>query len=96
MKQREYLVKIMGLSYDVNQNTKHHVFLDFSGHVSQFTLKVYEGGWETDKNHSFYLDFYLDDEGFEEKTKGTLSYLKSLLSDAPRNTAEEASSVKQP
>jgi len=50
-KTREYLVKIMGLVYDVHTQTKHHVFVEFSGHVDNVQVRYYLNGW--DKNKEF-------------------------------------------
>jgi len=88
-KTREYLVKIMGLVYDVHTQTKHHVFVEFSGHVDNVQVRYYLNGWDKNKEFDYNQDLYLDNE---EGLRKIIKQLKQLLaSDAPNHLSEEAS-----
>ena len=77
MKQREYIVKILGLAYDVNSKGKDHIFVRFSGHVNQIEVDIHIGGWDKEKDYDKQFSFYLD-EDFEQPAKECIKFLKSL------------------
>lgn len=55
------IVGIMRLALQVNRETGHDVFIDFSGHVKSFTVEVFYGGWSMPYKPDFKAEFYLDD-----------------------------------
>lgn len=77
-KTREYLVKIIGLSYEVNSREKNTMFVDFSGHTNQIDVNVHLNGWKPDVGYDEKYCIYLDREDSEENLKELLKYLKSL------------------
>ena len=84
-KWREYLVKIMGISYDLSTKTKHDIFCNYSGHTNQIDIDIHLNGWRENKDLDVKKCIYLDTEhgGWQEKPEKELSeilkYLKSLL-----------------
>lgn len=55
------IVRIMRLALQVNRETKHDVFVNFSGHVNLFTVEVFYDGWSMPYKPDFKAEFYLDD-----------------------------------
>lgn len=53
------IVRIMRLALQVNRETKHDVFVNFSGHVKLFTVEVFYGGWSMPYKPDFKAEFYL-------------------------------------
>lgn len=41
----ELLQKLILKVYQINKNTKHDVFLSFSGHVNTFDVNYHKNGW---------------------------------------------------
>lgn len=52
--------QLMGLALRVNRETKHSVFLDFSGHVKQVSVQIHLGGWSSSSDPDYSKYFYLD------------------------------------
>lgn len=80
---REYIVKITGLVHDINSQRKHHIFLDYSGHVNQLSVSVYINGWIEDKESDYKWSVYWDkgwETDFEKNCKDVIKYLKNLKS----------------
>ena len=50
----ELLQKLILKVYQINKNTKHDVFLNFSGHVNTFDVYYRKNGWSED-NKVIYL-----------------------------------------
>lgn len=44
----ELLQKLILKVYQINKNTKHDVFLSFSGHVNTFDVNYHKNGWSED------------------------------------------------
>lgn len=44
----ELLQKLILKVYQINKNTKHDVFLNFSGHVNTFNVNYHKNGWSED------------------------------------------------
>lgn len=44
----ELLQKLILKVYQINKNTKHDVFLNFSGHVNTFDVNYHKNGWSED------------------------------------------------
>lgn len=53
------------------------VFLDFSGHVSLITVKIYPNGWDRDKE-SFSMEAYLDKRGTLENLDKIIAWLEEM------------------
>lgn len=53
------IVGIMRLALQVNRETEHDVFVNFSGHVKLFTVEVFYGGWSMPYKPDFKAEFYL-------------------------------------
>lgn len=47
----QLVLDIMRLGVEISKNTKSDVFVDYSGHVDQLSVRIYKGGWEKDKEH---------------------------------------------
>lgn len=55
------IVRIMRLALQVNRETEHDVFVNFSGHVNLFLVDVYYDGWSMPYKPDFKAEFFLDD-----------------------------------
>ena len=55
------IAEIMRLALRVNRETKHDVFVNFSGHVNLFLVDVYYDGWSMPYKPDFKAEFFLDD-----------------------------------
>ena len=55
----QLVLDIMRLGVEISQNTTTDVFVEYSGHVDQLSVRIYESGWEKDKEH-YSRDVYLD------------------------------------
>ena len=51
---------IVSLALQVNCETDHDVFIEFSGHVNVFSINVFYGGWNAYDKPDFQCEFYLD------------------------------------
>lgn len=75
--------QIVSLALRVNRETKHHVFVEYSGHVNLIQVTVYEGGWVSGKNSTYQLKIWMNSEDFcLSKLGRIIAKLKSLL---PKN-----------
>lgn len=59
---QQLITAILSKGYEVNTQTHHQVFIDYSGHVNQLSLRVYTGGNCNDKeepevSHRCYIDY---------------------------------------
>jgi hypothetical protein len=52
------------------------VYFELHGHIGAIVIRVYENGWEKDKDQDFYITLY-DFSDIEEYYK-VMNYLKSL------------------
>jgi len=84
---REYIVKIMGLAYDINMQGKYHMFVNFSGHVNDIVVSHYGGLWKSGKSLEYRKQFNFDGmDHFDEKTaQSIIKHLKQLLIEGERN-----------
>lgn len=64
------LQELIAKVYQINKNTKHDVFLRFSGHVNNFDVEYYKNGFE-ENDESTYLAFceYVTEENIERVIK---------------------------
>ena len=58
-KKMQLVLDIMRLGVEISQNTTTDVFVEYSGHVDQLSIRIYEDGWGKDKEH-YSRDVYLD------------------------------------
>jgi len=95
-KYREYLVKIMGLAYDISERTQTDVWVNWSGHVGLIDVDIMYDGYrenaEVDEKYSIYVGD--DDENPEPELKKVMQKLKSLLVNAPSNAGSVATDSK--
>lgn len=74
----ELLQELILKVYNLNKTTKHHLFLDFSGHVNSITIYYYKDGYSEDKHIAYYELVYLDKETTETEMKKLLNKLDEL------------------
>lgn len=88
-KQREQLHKLLDIVIDGNgfehrkreyTGTLPTLFFDFSGHVNNLSIRLYEDGWETGAHHQDY-DFYLDYDITDEKVETFRAAVNNVLTD---------------
>jgi hypothetical protein len=57
------IVNLFKTCLKVNQETKHHVFFDYSPHVNLISIRLYSDGWDTNtKDYTLKKDFYISGE----------------------------------
>ena len=54
------------------------MFIDYSGHINQISVRVFEGGWRENEDPDLYIFFEVSEN---EKTKAgfVIQYLEKLL-----------------
>jgi len=83
-KHKAKVLEILSLAIDVSHNTKHDVFVDYSGHVKSLQVRISEGGWREAQDTEELLSTYLKKNKssrnvkFKELNK-TIDELKRLL-----------------
>lgn len=75
----ELIQKIMLKAYLVNKNTKHTVFLNFSGHVEWLEMQIYINGWEEGEKFGIEMRVKLYKKGADIKLEKMLKKLERLL-----------------
>lgn len=88
-RQREQLHKLLDIVLDGNgfehrgrqrTGTLPTLFFDFSGHVNNLSIRLYEDGWETDAHYQDY-DFYLDYDITDEKVEAIRAAVNKALTE---------------
>ena len=51
MKTLKDLFEVLAEATKENGNTSNHWFIDFSGHVNKISVRHYDTGWASDKEH---------------------------------------------
>ena len=74
----ELLQKLILKVYQLNKTTKHHLFLEYSGHVDLITIYYYKNGWSEDKTIMYFGNVYLDKETEEREIKELFNKLDEL------------------
>lgn len=74
----ELIQKIMLKAYQVNKDTKHTIFLDFSGHVNWIEITIHLNGWMQDVDPEKQLRVHLDKKEAMEELQKTLKTLEEL------------------
>lgn len=72
------LQKIISKAYEINENTKHTVFVYFYGHVDQIEIYIYLNGWIADEDEDIYLKTYLDKKNANIELQEILEKLEKL------------------
>lgn len=75
---KELLQKIILKVYEINEETKHTVFLDFSGHVDKLQIRIYEKGWKDEEDATLNKEAYLDESTSKEQLKEILKELEKI------------------
>lgn len=73
------LFELIELLISINDNTEHHVFFDYSGHVDLFTIRLYKGGWNEDVYCSEIYRFYLDKDDWKDEVEKIYNYFLDIL-----------------
>ena len=63
-KKMQLVLDIMKLAVEISKNTEADVFVDYSGHVDQLSVRIYKGGWEKGKEH-YRKDIYLNTKAYQ-------------------------------
>lgn len=74
----ELLQKIILKAYEVNENTKHDVFIRFSGHVKQIELSIFLNGWRDDYPDIKFETYFYNESLATEILKNMLKKLEEL------------------
>lgn len=61
--------EITALASIINTSTEATVFINFSGHVQLFEIKIYSYGWDSNKDADVIQGVYIDYEGSLKKLK---------------------------
>jgi hypothetical protein len=59
-KKMQLVLDIMQLGVEISENTKTDVFVEYAGHVDHLSMRIYEDGWEKDKEEYYSRNVYLD------------------------------------
>lgn len=67
----ELLQKVIVKIYQLNKNTKHDFFFNFSGHINGLDIDCYKDGWNENKNPESIMRFTteLTEENLEKVLK---------------------------
>ena len=76
----QLVLDIMRLGVEISQNTTTDVFVEYSGHVDQLSVRIYESGWEKGVEH-YSRDIYLNTNAYrvEEDIIETLEEIYAEL-----------------
>lgn len=90
-------VTIMQEAMEVNTNTNHHVFVNYSPHVNAISVEVYKDGWSEGKESEYLTEpvgLYLGDGKFVRKNYDRLiNAIAELAEDVPAEFEEYNSDV---
>ncbi len=53
--EKELLLRLLDLAYEISNKTKADVFLDYAPHVNSFSLRYYKAGWEEEAGEGVYI-----------------------------------------
>lgn len=74
----ELLQKIILKAYEVNENTKHDVFVRFAGHVKHIELSIFLNGWRDDYPDIKFETYFYNESSAMEILKNMLKKLEEL------------------
>lgn len=74
------IAQLTVLAIEMNQKGPHHIWLNYSGHVQQFSCNISFGGWKEGISSTTLANFYIDPkrDDFDEINKN-LDQLKDTL-----------------
>lgn len=77
---KKLIGEITELAVEVNNKTKHDVFVDYSGHVNSINVNYHENGYYSGTPQIHILNLYMDHEKEQiSKLKQAKRKLKKLL-----------------
>lgn len=74
----ELLQKIIIKAYEVNKNTKHSVFLNFSGHVNLLSVNYHKNGWKASSDPDYRKEVYLNEKYADIELEQILNDIEKL------------------
>ena len=80
-KNKEKVLKIMELGFEVNRKEKNTVFIRFSGHCELFEVSIHSKGWKNGVGADFFKDMFLarlSQRETEEKLDEIIEKLEKL------------------
>lgn len=89
------LEKIMLKAYKINKETKHKIFINFSGHVNSLNVRIYRNGWEPNKEPNIDEDIFLDKNNVIKKLEEILREFEKLEKDNYIFTTEELKTIRR-
>lgn len=89
------LEKIMLKAYKINKETKHKIFINFSGHVNSLNVRIYINGWGANKEPNIDEDIYLDENNVIKKLEEILREFEKLEKDNYIFTTEELKTIRR-
>lgn len=73
------LLELINVLIRVQNDQKATVFFGLAGHVSEFTIKLFKGGWVTDSEPSYNNYVYIErNDEVLSFIENTLAYIKTL------------------
>ena len=76
------VMNIAWMCLDISQYTKHDVFFDYSPIKNTFSVKIYRGGYHTDRSPEVFYDVFFNTyKEDSEKIARIVKTLKSLYGD---------------
>jgi hypothetical protein len=79
MTNKEFLLKVAELVYDINETTNHTAFLGYQAHVQLIDVSIHLGGWKTGVGHDCQFRHYMDEADIGSTQQEVLTGLEQLL-----------------
>lgn len=76
---QELINEVMTLAVRVNEKTETTVFVDFSGHINEFEICLYETGWRVNASVSYRSVASIDEPDCRRPLSGMIRKLKGIL-----------------
>ena len=76
--EQELLQKLISKTFEINRNTRHNVFLNFSGHTEGLEIFYCKNGWNPEKELTYLKKVYLDEKSSIEELQNLLKDLEKL------------------
>ena len=67
------------LEYNADYTTGPTVFINFSGHINMFEIRVYKDGWHAGDECTYKDMCYLEDQTAEASLDRMIQYLEGLM-----------------
>jgi hypothetical protein len=85
-KKMQLVLDIMQLGVEISQNTTTDVFVEYSGHVDQLSVRIYEDGWKKNKKH-YSKDIYLNTKAYQTE-EGIIETLEEIYAELSKYKEE--------